>query len=86
MKLVCVSAYSSSAGAFKKGQIIEDSDAKCEFLLRDSPSSFEVEGAPKVKEALPEIEPETPDLSAMSTETATGVVAPDRRARGGGRR
>ena len=81
VKLICVSDYRSGAGSYSKGQVIEDNEALCEFLLRDSPGSFEVEGEmPKIK-AAPE-----PDLSAMSTATQTGIVAPDRRARGGRRR
>lgn len=79
MKLKCVSRYSSSVGTFEPGQVIDVNNADAAFLLRDSPQSFEEEGqAPEVMEAL--------DLSAMSTETATGLIVPDRRMRGGRKR
>ena len=74
--LTVTSNYTSGFGAFTKGQELELDDHVAELLLRDSPGSFEVTG-----KAMSE-EPE-PDVSAMSTETMTGLVAPDRRARGG---
>ena len=70
--------YRSGHGSFEPGQLLQLNDEQAEFLLRDSPSSF-------ARVAAPLSEPE-PDLSAMSTETASGLVAPDRRARGGRRR
>ena len=99
MRLVCVSRYRSSLGSFTEGQDVDVNEDVAEFLLRDSPGSFRREGEPApervdvvdesalVEEPIPEEEPEPErDLSAMSTETETGIVAPDRRARGGRRR
>lgn len=46
MILKCVSRYSSTAGSFEVGAEIHVQDAIGEFLLRDSPGSFEVVKAP----------------------------------------
>ena len=84
MRLVCVSRYKSSLGSFVEGQDVDVNDELGGLLLRDSPGSF----VPAVINPEPDperVEPE-PDLSAMSTETETGITAPDRRARGGRRR
>lgn len=95
MRLVCKSRYSGSVptrverpngmlygfelAAYAEGDVIDVEDEIAAFLLRDSPGSFE-ESKPKPKPK------SKPDASAMSTETETGVVAPDRRARGGRKR
>lgn len=69
--------YRSALGSYEPGQELHLDDEVAALLLRDSPGSFEVAGEP-------ELDPEPgPDLSAMSTVTETGLVAPDRRARGG---
>ena len=54
---------------FAAGQEVDVSDVLGEFLLRDSPGTFRL-----VKSG---------NLEAVSTETQTGITAPDRRARGG---
>ena len=77
MKLKCLAPYESGVGRFRPGQVIEESDEVCEFLLRDSPGTFEAIEVP-IESA--------PDLGAISEETATGLVVPDRRMRGGRRR
>ena len=93
MRLICTGRYKSSLGSYVEGQDVDVNDEVAELLLRDSPGSFRRESDPvpepvAVEEPTPEEAPEPePDLSAMSTETETGIVAPDRRARGGrGRR
>ena len=72
IKLLVLSNYRSAVGSFKAGQKLELADNVAEFLLRDSPDSFEVMGAAE------------PDDSAYSESLATGFTVPDRRARGGG--
>lgn len=52
MILKCVSRYSSAQGEFEPGAEIHVNDTLGEFLLRDSPSSFEV-----VKERKPKTTP-----------------------------
>ena len=73
IKLLCTGNYHSAVGSFKAGQQVELADNVAEFLLRDSPGSFEVIAT-------------EPDLGNIitSAETATGLTVPDRRARGGG--
>ena len=73
IKLLVLGDYSSSFGSFKAGQVLELDDNVAEFLLRDSPGSF-----------INDAEEKEPDADAFSAETATGLTAPDRRARGGG--
>ena len=75
----CISDYRSGAGEWLAGKedVLSDEDAA--FLLRDSPGSFEIVSATP-ENASPA------DYGAMSTETASGLTVPDRRARGGGRR
>ena len=77
MRLHAKGSYRSSWGEWPAGKTDTVSDEVGGFLLRDSPGTFEVvEDTALAKEA----------LSAMSTETETGLVVPDRRARGGRRR
>ena len=82
MKLRAKSDYRSSWGEWAKGRTDTVSDEVGAFLLRDSPGTFEVldgqeeQGREEVEER----------LGAMSAETQTGLVVPDRRARGGKRR
>lgn len=59
--------YRADAVAFEPGQVVDVADGEGERLLRDSPGTFAVSDA----------------AGAMSTEDLTGIVAPDRRARGG---
>ena len=93
MRLICTGRYKSSLGSYVEGQDVDVNDEVAELLLRDSPGSFRRESDPAPEpvaepepEAVEETAPEEPDFSAMSTETETGIVAPDRRARGGRRR
>ncbi len=81
MKLTCVSPYRTQSVAYVVGELIDVSDEEGELLLRESFAAFEKQGAraEKVKAEAPD----EADTSAMSTETATGLVVPDRRARGG---
>ena len=91
MRLICVSRFRGEGPDgflhdYKAGQEINVTDSRGEYLLRKSPAAFDdpariaAEKVAKVKAEAPD----EPDVSAMSTETATGIVAPDRRARGGG--
>lgn len=75
MRLICIGRYSSSLGTFGPGQVVDGRDELLEELLRDSRGSFRVDGPASA-----------PDLSAMSEELPTGLVAADRRMRGGRRR
>jgi hypothetical protein len=93
MRLTVIGRYRSSFGSYEPGQELSLSDADAEFLLRDSPTSFALAGsAPAPAQAGPatsefeEEEEDDFDPGAMSTETASGLVVPDRRARGGRRR
>lgn len=89
MRITCIGRYRSSAGSYDPGQAVDVSDEMAEFLLRDSPTSFQrIEDASSdaPAEAVVGDSAAEPDLSAMSTETATGFTAPDRRARGGSKR
>ena len=89
MRLICVGRYRSGAGSFEPGQAVDVSDEEGAFLLRDSPTSFRVEEAIPASdegEAVAGDSTAEPDLSAMSTETQSGLIVPDRRARGGKKR
>ena len=79
MILICVSRYRSSLGSYEPGQEIHLTDEEGALLRRTSPGSFREIGLE------PEL-PEEPDLSAVSAETETGLVVPDRRQRGGRKR
>ncbi len=81
MRLVCVSRYRSAYGEYEAGQDVDVTDDVAGLLLRDSPGSFKIPAPDKPKA----VEPPLAE-TAMSTETATGLTAPDRRARGGRRR
>ena len=85
MRLRCVSRYSSALGSFKPGELLDLKDAEGAYLLRDSPGSFEevIEREDPLEEATEQV---AEKLAAMSTETETGIVAPDRRMRGGKKR
>lgn len=82
--------YRSSKGSWEPGQEIQVLDELGEFLLRDSPGSFSLAGAaampPVAAPADDEDDEDFDPTGAMSTETASGLVVPDRRARGGRRR
>ena len=69
MRLYCVGRYRSGFGEFNPGQDVDVSDEVGELLLRDSPGSF-TRTNPEASDPNPE-------------PTATGLMAPDRRARGG---
>ena len=91
MLVKCVSKYINGDESWAKGHEEDVTDAHAEFLLRDSPGSFqvvattakEVFASPADSDA--EAEPPEPDLSAMSTKNF-GKDIPDRRARGGRQR
>lgn len=74
-----ISRYRSGLGSYEPGQDLHLDDETAARLIRDSPGSFKVAGSQ------PDPEPAL-DVTAMSTETETGLVAPDRRARGGHKR
>ena len=76
MRLICIARYNSSLGSFGVGQVVDGKQELLKELLRDSPGSFRIDGSVLV----------APDLSAISEELPTGIVAPDRRMRGGRRR
>ena len=92
------SRYRTQAIDYPEGMIIECTEAEAQALLDDSPGSFEsvaevpasnvgeaaADDLPAAADPVIEDEPEAePDLAAMSTETATGLVVPDRKMRGG---
>ncbi len=81
MRLVCLSRYRSALGDYSEGQDVDVTDDVAGLLLRDSPGSFKI---PTPDKPEPVAEPLTE--AAMSTETQTGLTAPDRRARGGRKR
>ncbi len=87
MKLTCVSPYRTQSVAYVVGELIDVSDEEGELLLRESFAAFEKQKtrAEKVKVEAPD-EVDVVADNAMSTETATGLVVPDRRARGGRKR
>lgn len=94
MLVKCVSKYINGDESWAKGHEEDVTDAHAEFLLRDSPGSFQVvattakeaKGSPADSDAEAEPpEPPEPDLSAMSTKNF-GKDIPDRRARGGRQR
>ncbi len=78
MRLICKSPYRTQTVAYKVGEVIDVKDEEGALLLRDSPGSFETPQAQVAKAA--------PDVADTSTETATGIEAPDRRGRGGKKR
>lgn len=86
MRLICTSRYRGEDGDgnihdYKEGQEINVPDRVGAHLLRTCPAAF---ADPSVRVAKAKAEaPDEADVAAMSTETATGIVAPDRRARGG---
>lgn len=92
MILKCVGRYRSSAGEWNEGDELHCTAEYGAFLLRDAPTSFVV--VDEVPASETKGEPATgrssvtgsPDLAAMSTETQSGLVVPDRRARGGKKR
>ena len=81
MRLICTGRYRSSLGSYEPGQDVDVTEDVAGLLLRDSPDSFKIPAPDKPK---PVEEPLTEQ--AMSTETETGLTAPDRRARGGRQR
>ena len=81
MRLVCTGRYRSALGDYSEGQDVDVTDDVAGLLLRDSPGSFKI---PTPDNPEPVGEPLTE--AAMSTETQTGLTAPDRRARGGRKR
>jgi len=82
VRLYCVGRYRSGAGSWEPGQEVDVPDELAAFLLRDSPSSFTTD-APG-QERAPSAP--APDVSDISTTTASDLTVPDRRARGGRRR
>ena len=74
VKLTVLGRYRNGSVAYEAGQVIDVADAVGEFLQRDSPGTFAPERA------------KVPALESSIEETATGLKAPDRRARGGQRR
>lgn len=89
MDIKCVSQFRNDdfndGQTIAPGQVLHLNDVEGQRLLRCSPDSFEwLDDPARVTKKVPEPEPEK--VGAMSTETETGIVAPDRRARGGKRR
>lgn len=81
MQLMVNARYRTQAISYEAGQIIDATEAEAAHLMADSPGTFSALGVTPSP-----VVADVPDLSAMSTETATGIVAPDRRARGGAKR
>ncbi len=81
MRLICTGRYRSGLGDYEEGQDVDVTDEVAGLLLSDSPGSFKI---PTPDKPEPVEEPLTE--AAMSTETQTGLTAPDRRARGGRKR
>jgi hypothetical protein len=78
--LKCVSRYRSSKGEYDVGQEIHLFANQAAALMRDSPGSFV-----RVEDLLPAEVKKVAD-TITNTETKEGMVAVDRRARGGRRR
>lgn len=76
MLLRCIGRYRSSLGEWNPGDLVQGTDAFLGEVLRSSPGSFEI------VDETPEPDADA-EITAMSTETATGLVKPDRRQRGG---
>lgn len=90
MKLVCISRFKGEGEGgelfdFEPGQDVNVTDEVAQHLLHRSPDSFKIPAPDKTKPVLEPIEPAL-TAAAMSTETQTGLTAPDRRARGGRKR
>ncbi len=84
MRLVCTGRYRSALGDYSEGQDVDVTDDVAGLLLRDSPGSFKIPTPEKPDNSDSVYSPLTE--AAMSTETQTGLTAPDRRARGGRKR
>ncbi len=90
MRLICISPYRTQTLNYKVGVVIDVKDEEGEFLLRDSPGSFQ-RPQDKVRQDAPD-EPDTEaeiteaKTAAISAETETGIKAPDRRSRRGRKR
>ena len=87
--------YRSSFGSFEVGQVLELPEEDAGWLLRDSPGSFRLVGSaeqtpdPPGPASIDDEDDEGDDFDptgAMSSVTASGLIAADRRARGGRRR
>ena len=87
--------YRSNFGSFEVGQVLELPEEDAGWLLRDSPGSFRLVGSteqtpdPPGPASIDDEDDEGDDFDptgAMSSETASGLLAVDRRARGGRRR
>ena len=79
MKLRCASAFKNEVGVYQPGDVFDIADAEGAYLLACSPDSFkriDVARGP-ASAAVAEA------VTAHSAETASGLVAMDRRARGG---
>ena len=90
MRLVCVSPFRAEGPdgvlhEYKPGQDVNVPDSQAAYLLRISPASFENPADIAAAKTQP-IPADVVADDAMNTETATGVVATDRRARGGRKR
>lgn len=77
MQLRVNSRYSTQTVSYAAGDTIDVTDAEAERLMADSPGTFAALGVPAPVVA------DVPEMDAISTETATAIKAPDRRARGG---
>ena len=85
MRLVCTGRYRSALGDYNEGQDVDVTDDVAGLLLRDSPGSFKIP-TPEKPELAPALEAASEAIDGMSTETETGLTAPDRRAGGGRKR
>ena len=85
MKLTCVSRYQSSLGRWEPGADVDVSDDVAALLLRDSPESFTDRVAPRTNPE-PVAEDVREEVAAMSTETVSDLVVPDRQMKSGRRR
>ena len=91
MKLRCASVFKNEIGVYQPGDIFDIADAEGAYLLACSPDSFkriDVASRPDPTAAVDEAEPDPTAavdeaVTAHSAEMASGLVAMDRRARGG---
>jgi hypothetical protein len=90
MKLKCISRFRGEAEGvlydFEPGQDVNVTDEVAQHLLHRSPDSFKIPAPDKPTKQASDLPDISADITAMSTETATGLVTPDRRARGGRKR
>lgn len=87
MQMQCVSDFANELGAWRAGEVVNVSPETAAYLARCSPDSWRIGLEAPARPAAGDDDPEKQErIDAMSTETASGLVAPDRMTRGGRQR